>query len=208
MSLRNGAVAWLGYGHVRVVQNPLDRRVADLGPAYDVLAGPNPGQLWIVSAQATTEPRFSVQLRCVGGGGVVCGTDPSPSFYVPAGFVPVASTASGLLLELYLYAPTEPGPARVWDPFSDTFGLSFPLPVNDIIDSNGYRVAWQSSESCAGGVRFPCDLHVTNLATGADQVIPPPPGYDRTSLVGRFHLTAIASPSSLSPRHRLRTPRP
>jgi hypothetical protein len=186
MSLRNGAVVWFGYGHVWVVKDPLHGRVADLGTAYSVpVAGPNPGQLWIISAQATTEPRFSVQLRCVGGGGAVCGADPSPSFPVPAGLVPVASTASGLLLEPYPLVDT--GPAWVWDPLSGAFKSSLPLPAQDIIDSNGYLVAWRggSAESCPGG-REPCALHVTNLATGADRVIPPPPGYDQYIRGGAF----------------------
>lgn len=80
----------------------------------------------------------------------------------PQGAWPEAAVEAGIVLA--------PGGRRiVWDPETDRVVFRFPGPRGDLGPTHGNLVAW-----CA----LRCvELHVTEVMSGADKVIRPPPGF-------------------------------
>jgi hypothetical protein len=182
LSLRNDTIVWLGGGRVLVAKNPLAGQVTDLGPADGVIAGPKPGQFWIVRGRPPAP--VSVQLGCVSGSGVICGSELSPPVAVPDGLVPVGEAGGDLIVTGPPSAQTSP--AMAWDPFSGDVKFYFRAPLRKTIDSHLNLLAWLGgSGGCAVDASV-CAVHLTDVTTGVDHVIDPPPGYDSYIAGGAF----------------------
>jgi hypothetical protein len=191
VSLQN-AVVWVGAGRAHFLKTPFEGQVGDLGAADSVIAGPNPGQVWVVRGHSPTP--VTVQMGCVDGGGVQCGPGLSPPFIVPDRLMPVADAGNNLIL----IGPTSGSPAAAvaWDPFGGNIKFRFPSTLRDVIDANVNLVAWRGtdSQSCTDGR---CPLHLTDIASGKDEIVTPPPGHDGFIEGGSFspdgrHLAVFA----------------
>ena len=165
------ALVFTAARQARVIADPPAGAVRALGPADRLIRAVNPGQLWLVRDQ--DQAPATVQLACVPGPGVACSAFPAPR-QVPAGMRPVASLAGGLLL--VAARPDVMAPAEMWDPFADRVVFRFPAAFGDVIDTHLNVVVWRSGGPgvCTGGVQ--CPLHITDVGSGQDQLIPAPPG--------------------------------
>ena len=165
------ALVFTAARQARVIADPPAGAVRALGPADRLIRAVNPGQLWLVRDQ--DQAPATVQLACVPGPGVACSAFPAPR-QVPAGMRPVASLAGGLLL--VAARPDVIAPAEMWDPFADRVVFRFPAAFGDVIDTHLNVVVWRSGGPgvCTGGVQ--CPLHITDVGSGQDQLIPAPPG--------------------------------
>jgi hypothetical protein len=164
----SGAIVYASEGVAYAAFEGLRGRIDPLGPADRVVGGTNPGQVWLVRGQALRAE--TVQLACVGG----CAYVLTPPIAVPKGYTPVAPVAGELVLMPGL--PPAGRPPVVWNPFLKRITFTFPRPVTDVIDTHGNLVAWMYRDvsACQG---MECSLHITDVNTGADRVVPPPPGH-------------------------------
>lgn len=164
----SGAVVYTSGGTAYAAFEGLRGKIDTLGPADRVIASSNPGQVWLV--RGTPLRAETVQLACVGG----CAYVLSPPIPVPKGFTPVAPAAGQLVLTTG--PPPTNRPSVVWNPFPGRVTFTFPQPVTDVIDTHDNRVAWMYRDAsvCRDGE---CSLHVTDVSTGADRVVAPPPGH-------------------------------
>jgi hypothetical protein len=171
--LGNNVIAWIGGDVVvRVAEDPLKGKVSRLGFGIRLVAGPRPGQLWIVSIRQSGRAQLIARLACVSGTGVYCG-ELSPPVVIPGGQTPVGQVSGGLIL----LSPSGARPGIVWDPFSGVVKFHFPAAFRHVIDSHLNLVAWLSGPGdCAVGYSR-CVVHLTDIAAGVDRVLSPPAGY-------------------------------
>jgi hypothetical protein len=164
----SGAIVYSSGGMAYAAFEGLRGRIDPLGPADRVVGGTNPGQVWLVRGQPLRAE--TVQLACVGG----CSHALTPPIAVPKGFTPVAPVAGQLVLMPGL-PPAGRAPV-VWNPFLKQVTFTFPRPVTDVVDTHDNKVAWLYRDvSVCQGVE--CSLHITDVSTGADRVVAPPPGH-------------------------------
>jgi hypothetical protein len=144
-------------GAAQLFVAPFDGPVIALGPATHAFpAGPA-----VIGLERGTLPG-PVTIRLVSPAGQEIGGDA----VLPTGTLALASTPRGLLLQA-------DDLLRVWDPETATVRTTLG-PFRDFLGVQGSLVAWTRNTPCSLG----CPLHVTDVATGADQVIASAPGTD------------------------------
>ncbi|HYR61310.1 MAG TPA: hypothetical protein VET24_01545, partial [Actinomycetota bacterium] len=92
----------------------------------------------------------------------------------PRGLRPLAELPSGILVQL----DQTSGLLQVWQPGRDGGSGIFVRtlgPSAGVVGWSGDRVAWLASAPCTSNGE--CPLHVTDVSTGGDVVVPPPPGF-------------------------------
>jgi hypothetical protein len=141
-----------------------------VGPAdhlFPALAAGAVG-VWLVGTGAAS-PRL--QIEALPG----TGADSSAVVSFPLGVRPMAELTSGILM---WDDPGRGGALRVWRPGTDggtgTFTRTLGL-ASALIGTSGDRVAWLSAAGCTSNGE--CPLHVTDVATGVDVTVAPPPGF-------------------------------
>ena len=150
----------VGYGRHTYLLDPAlreDPEVIARGSLF-FLASAHVDRVWIATEDDDPRTRgviATVREVTTDGDVTVGATRP------PKGAWPEAAVESGLVLA--------PGGRRVvWDPEADEVVFRFPGPRGDLGPTRGNLVAW-----CAFGCK---ELHVTEVRSGADHGIGPPPG--------------------------------
>ena len=153
--------ALVGYGDETYL---LDTALRDepavlAGDSLFFLPSAHPDRVWIVSDDIDADaPGFDPTVREVSVDGDVTVGEARP----PEGAWPEAAVEAGIVV-------ASGGRPIVWDPETDEIVFTFPSPPADIGPSRGNLVA-----SCT----FRCaELHVTEVRSGADHGIGPPPGF-------------------------------
>jgi hypothetical protein len=168
---RDGVVVAVWRGVAYATAGPAGRSAVPLGPASYALASARPGRVWLVSETGDPDRWFRVRevaLRPSRTAAATAGTGT-----LPLDRRPVAGTPGGLLVQLI-------GPASglaVWDQGTGRLGrrLATGTPLAAVAAS-GRAVAWVEESA----------LHLGDLASGRDRVVPPPPGTDGFAAPGAF----------------------
>jgi hypothetical protein len=158
------------------------RGAARLGPAAYAIASASPGRVWLVEETGDPDRWFRVREVAFTGSpatvAAVEGTTRAARGALPLGRRPVAGVPGGLLV--HLVGPD--GGLAVWDPRTGRLGRRLATGSTLAgVAASGRAVAWVE-----GAV-----LHLGDLATGRDRVVPPPPGTD-----------GFAAPEAFSPDGR------
>ena len=141
-----------------------------LGPASYALASAGPGRVWLVAE--TGDPGRWFQVREVA-------LEPSRPVMaegtLPLGRRPVAGVSGGLLV--HVVGPV--GGLAVWDPRTGRLGrrltLTSSVPLT-VVAARGSAVAWVEGSA----------LHLGDLSSGRDRLVPPPAGTDGFASPGAF----------------------
>jgi hypothetical protein len=181
---RDGVVVAVRGGFAYAAAGRDDLPATPLGPASYALASARPGRVWLV--QETGDPGRWFRVREVAlapspatpAAGWSRAASPSPASpgargTLPLGRRPVAGTAGGLLV--HVVGPA--GGLAVWDPRTGRLGrrLAAGTPLA-VVAARGRAVAWVEGSA----------LHLGDLASGRDRVVPPPPGSDGFAAPGAF----------------------
>jgi hypothetical protein len=167
---RDGVVVAVRGGLAYAVPDRPGRPARPLGPASYALASASPGRVWLVTETGDPGRWFRVREVGLGESGpvVVTGT-------LPLERRPVAGAPGGLLV--HLVGPV--GGLAVWNPRTGRLGRRLgagtgtPLTV---VAARGPAVAWVEGSA----------LHLGDLASGRDRVVPPPAGTDGFATPGAF----------------------
>jgi hypothetical protein len=146
-----------------------DRPATPLGPAAYAVASASPARVWLVEETGDPDRWFRAREVALGGSpGTVAARG-----MLPLGRRPVAGVPGGLLL--HLVGPG--GGLAVWDQRTGRLGrrLAAGTPLT-VVAASGRAVAWVEGAA----------LHLGDLATGRDRVVPPPPGIDGFAAPGAF----------------------
>jgi hypothetical protein len=173
---RDGVVVAVRGGFAYATAGPAGRRVAPLGPASYALASARPGRVWLVEETGDPDRWFRVREVALGG----TRTAPlAPRGTLPLGSRPVAATPGGLVVHLVGSAEG----LAVWDPgtgrLERRLAVGAPLAAGAtlaVVAARGRAVAWVEEGT----------LHLGDLATGRDRVVPPPTGTDGFAAPGAF----------------------
>jgi hypothetical protein len=167
---RPGAVVAVRGGFAYAAPQRPGRPATWLGPAAYALASARPGRVWLVEQTGDPDRWFRVREVALGGPAgrprvVARGT-------LALGRRPVAGVPGGLLLTLL--GPG--GGLAVWDQASGRVRPRLAAARPLVLGASGHTVAW---------VEGP-DLHLGDLASGRDRVVPPPLGSDGFAPAGAF----------------------
>jgi hypothetical protein len=165
------AVVFVDGGQAKAISSPSFGPPSTIGAADRLIAGVNPGQVWLVRDQSPGPQ--TVQLGCVHGAAVFCTPQLTAALTVPAGTIPLAPVLNNLLLEHTGAGVT--APPVVWDPLANRVVYAFSEPL-DVVATHYSQVAWRGGRQGACTVDAECPLHLTDVQTGTDELIPPPPG--------------------------------
>jgi hypothetical protein len=146
------------------------RPVARLGPASYAIASSRPGRVWLVEQTGDPDRWFRAREVALGRSGAA---RPAPAT-LPLEQRPVTGTFGGLLVQV----AGAGGGLAVWDPRSGrlsrrTANAAAPAVV---VVASGRMAAWVEESA----------LHLTDLTTGRDRVVLPPPGSDGFAAPGAF----------------------
>jgi hypothetical protein len=162
-----GGVAYAAPGRPGRPERP--RPATQLGPASYALASPRPGRVWLI--EETGDPDRWFRLREVDLGRGAAGR--VARGMLPLGQRPVAGVAGGLLVHVV----GDGGGLAVWDPRTGRLGRRLVAGATlTAVAARGHSVAWVEGAA----------LHLGDLATGRDRVVPPPPGTDGFAAPGAF----------------------
>jgi hypothetical protein len=165
---RDGVVVAVRGGVAYAAPDRPGRPARPLGPASYAVASASPGRVWLVTESGDPERWFRVREVALGSSGpaVVQGT-------LPLGRRPVAGTPGGLVV--HVVGPA--GGLAVWDPRTGRLGrrLGAGTPLT-VVAARGSAVAWVEGSA----------LHLGDLASGRDRVVPPPAGTDGFASPGAF----------------------
>jgi hypothetical protein len=186
---RDGVVVAVRGGAAYAAPGRPGRPATPLGPASYAVASASPARVWLV--EETGDPERWFRLREVdlgrslpGGAGAVArpagsaspGSVPSASItrgVLPLGRRPVAAAPGGLLV----HEVGTGGGLAVWDPRTGRLGRRLPAAATlTAVAAHGHVVAWVDGAA----------LHLGDLASGRDRVVPPPPGTDGFAAPGAF----------------------
>jgi hypothetical protein len=164
----DGVVVAVRGGLAYAVPDRPGRPARPLGPASYALASASPGRVWLVTETGDPGRWFRVREVGLGESGpvVVKGT-------LPLERRPVAGAPGGLLV--HVVGPA--GGLAVWNPRTGRLGrrLGAGTPLN-VVAARGSAVAWVEGSA----------LHLGDLASGRDRVVPPPAGTDGFATPGAF----------------------
>jgi hypothetical protein len=175
---RDGVVVAVRGGVAYAVPGRPGRPAARLGPASYALASSRPGRVWLVEQTGDPDRWFrarEVALRRSGAGWpAAAGATATAPGALPLGQRPVTGTFGGLLVQV---AGVGGGGLAVWDPRTGrlsrrTAGASAPA----VVVASGRMAAWVEESA----------LHLTDLTSGRDRVVLPPPGSDGFAAPGAF----------------------
>jgi hypothetical protein len=173
---RDGVVVAVRGGMAYATAGRPGRPAVPLGPASYALASARPGRVWLV--EETGDPHRWSRVREVAlgrtgalvegalGGAAARGT-------LPLGRRPVAGAPGGLLV----HVAGAVGGLAIWNPRTGRLErrLAARTPLT-VVAARGQAVAWVERSA----------LHLGDLATGRDQMVPPPPGTDGFAAPGVF----------------------
>ena len=154
------------------------RPAARLGPASFALASSRPGWVWLVEQTGDPDRWFRAREVAAGRSGaarpapVGAATARAPAT-LPLEQRPVTGMFGGLLVQMGGVG----GGLAVWDPRTGRLsrrlaGAAAPA----VVVASGRMAAWVEESA----------LHLTDLTTGRDRVVPPPPGSDGFAAPGAF----------------------
>jgi hypothetical protein len=165
---RGGVVVAVRGGVAFVAPVRPGRPATPLGPASYALASAAPGRVWLVTETGDPDRWFRLrevdlrQLAAAGARGVL-----------PLDRRPVAGVPGGLLV----HELGAGGGLAVWDPATGKLGRRLAAGATPTaVAARGRAVAWVEGAA----------LHLGDLATGRDLVVPPPPGTDGFAAPGAF----------------------
>jgi hypothetical protein len=171
------AVAVRG-GVAYVVSGRPGRPAAGLGPASYALASSRPGWTWLVEQTGDPDRWFRVREVTLGRSRAARPA-PTPAATataratLPLGQRPVAGAFGGLLIQV---AGVDGGLA-VWDPRTGRLSRRLAgAATSAVVVASGRVAAWVEESA----------LHLTDLDTGRDRVVSPPPGSDGFAAPGAF----------------------
>jgi hypothetical protein len=173
---RGGVVVAVRGGMAYATAGRPGRPTVRLGPASYALASARPGRVWLVEETGDPHRWFRARELALGrtgslvegalGGDAARGT-------LPLGQRPVAGAPGGLLVHVAGVV----GGLAVWNPRTGRLErrLAARTPLT-VVAARGQVVAWVERSA----------LHLGDLATGRDRVVPPPPGVDGFAAPGVF----------------------
>jgi hypothetical protein len=168
---RDGMVVAVRGGVAFVAPVRSGRPATPLGPASYALASAAPGRVWLVTETGDPERWFRLRELDLGGS-PARGAVPARGV-LPLDRRPVAGVPGGLLVH-------EIGPGSglaVWNPRTGRLGRQLvTAPTLTGVAAQGRAVAWVEYST----------LHLGDLVTGRDRVVPPPPGTDGFASPGAF----------------------
>jgi hypothetical protein len=172
---RDGVVVAVRGGVAYATSGGRGRPAARLGPASYALASSRPGRAWLVEETGDADRWYRVREVALDGSGAArtaAATATAPAT-LPLGRRPVAGVLGGLLVQVAGVG----GGLAVWDPRTGRLGrrLAGAAPPAVVVASG--RVAAWVEESA---------LHLADLDTGRDRMVPPPPGSDGFAAPGAF----------------------
>jgi hypothetical protein len=167
---RPGAVVAVRGGVAWAAPARPGRPVTWLGPAAYALASARPGQVWLVERTGDPDRWFRVREVALGG-------PDGRARVVARGTLalarrPVAGVRGGLLVTL----PGPGGGLAVWDQASGRVRPRLAAASPLVLGTSGHTVAWVDGP----------DLHLGDLASGRNRVVPPPLGSDGFAPAGAF----------------------
>jgi hypothetical protein len=165
----DGVVVVVRGGAAYAVPGRPGRPAARLGPASYALASSRPGRAWLVDQTGDPDRWFRAREVALGRPGTA---RPAPAA-LPLEQRPVTGTSGGLLVQVAGVG----GGLAVWD--QRTGRLSRRLAgaqAPAVVVASGRMAAWVEESA----------LHLTDLTTGRDRVVSPPPGSDGFAAPGAF----------------------
>jgi hypothetical protein len=174
--LVGSGAAVINAGTVYVVRSAAAPPVP-LGPGQALFPAARPGLVGVYRTGPAGQPP-TVQLVATTATAMS-----SMAVTFPVGFVPFAQVGADTLIAQqqahgYLIELWKPGPA-----VAGTVLASYG-PASAVIGVAGTSFAWLSATGCDSAGE--CPLHITNLATGAESVVTPPPGYHGFLAAGAY----------------------
>ena len=173
---RGGIVVAVRGGMAYATSGRPGRPAVRLGPASYALASARPGRVWLVEETGDPHRWFRAREVALGRtgslvGGAIGGAAARGT--LPLGQRPVAGAPGGLLVHV---AGTVGGLAA-WNPRTGRLErrLAAPTPLT-VVAARGQAVAWVERSA----------LHLGDLATGRDRMVPPPPGTEGFAAPGMF----------------------
>jgi hypothetical protein len=174
---RDGVVVAVRGGVAYTAPGRAGRPAVPLGPASYALASASPGRVWLVEETGDPARWFRIREVAVGrsraGSTAVAAAAATARGTLPLGRRPVAGVTGGLLVQ-------QIGPGgglALWDQrrgrLGRRLGAGTTLPV---VAASGLAVAWVEGSA----------LHLGDLASGRDRVVPPAPGTDGFAAPGAF----------------------
>ena len=143
-----------------------------LGSASYALASAHPGRVWLVEQTGDPDRWFRVREVALPGPSGAARARALATGTLPLGRRPVAAVPGGLLA-----ADVGPGGGlAVWDPRTGRASLWLAADSPRVVAASGRLVAWVEGSS----------LHLGDLATGRDRIVPPPPATDGFAPAGAF----------------------
>jgi hypothetical protein len=172
---RGGVVVAVRGGMAYATSGRPGRPAVRLGPASYALASARPGRVWLVEETGDPHRWFRAREVALGRtgslvegalGGAARGT-------LPLGQRPVAGAPGGLLV----HVAEAVGGLAVWDPRTGRLErrLTARTPLT-VVAARGQAVAWVELSA----------LHLGDLVTGRDRMVPPPSGADGFAAPGVF----------------------
>jgi hypothetical protein len=173
---RGGIVVAVRGGMAYATSGRPGRPAVRLGPASYALASARPGRVWLVEETGDPHRWFRAREVALGrtgslvggalGGAAARGT-------LPLGQRPVAGAPGGLLV----HVAGAVGGLAAWNPRTGRLErrLAAPTPLT-VVAARGQAVAWVERSA----------LHLGDLATGRDRMVPPPPGTEGFAAPGMF----------------------
>ena len=165
----DGVVVAVRGGAAYAVPGRPGRAAARLGLASYALASSRPGRAWLVDQTGDPDRWFRAREVALGRSGTA---RPAPAT-LPLDQRPVTGTSGGLLVQVAGVG----GGLAVWD--RRTGRLSRRLAgaqAPAVVVASGRMAAWVEESA----------LHLTDLSTGRDRVVSPPPGSDGFAAPGAF----------------------
>ena len=173
---RGGIVVAVRGGMAYATSGRPGRPAVRLGPASYALASARPGRVWLVEETGDPHRWFRAREVALGRtgslvGGAIGGAAARGT--LPLGQRPVAGAPGGLLV----HVAGAVGGLAAWNPRTGRLErrLAARTPLT-VVAARGQAVAWVERSA----------LHLGDLATGRDRMVPPPPGTDGFAAPGMF----------------------
>jgi hypothetical protein len=189
---RDGAVVAVQGGVAYATPSSPGRPATRLGPASYALASADPRRVWLVEQTGDPDRWFRVREVAVPGSGGFGGplvapptgrgrgrsgvaapaADAHTTGTLPLGVRPMAGVPGGLLVGV----AGPGGGLAVWDPSTGRTRQRLPAGSPVVVAARGTTVAWVEGPA----------LHLADLTTGRDRVVPALPGNDGFQPAGAF----------------------